>query len=219
MLCKNCGTALPVQEGRGRKRLFCSDGCRNVSFRKDLKAKTRVQRNEWYSPADVVEAARRVMGAIDLDPASCYHANQIVKATGYYTKSDDGLSLPWHGRVWLNPPYDKFAPKFITKFCEDYEGGSISQACLLLGVHHLTTRWFQRDGPGAAILCLPSRRLKFSGRLEHGNAPMHGSAILGVGVNPDLFRREFGAFGMISAWTQGEGGFARNRTAAEAEAA
>jgi hypothetical protein len=26
---------------------------------------------------------------------------------------------------------------------------------------------------------------------------MHGSAILGVGVNPDLFRREFGEIGII----------------------
>lgn len=137
------------------------------------------------------------MGAIDLDPASCWHANQTVEARGYYTRSDDGLSLPWRGRVWLNPPYDNLAPRFFRKFCEEYLRGEILMACLLLGVHHLTTHWFQETAAFPVILCLPAGRLKFTGRLSHGNPPMHGSAILGVGVNPGLFAAEFGQFGMV----------------------
>jgi ParB family chromosome partitioning protein len=157
----------------------------------------RHRRNEWYSPQDVVDRARRVMGAIDLDPASCVQANEIVRAVKYYDQSADGLSRPWRGRVWLNPPYDTFAPKFFTKFCEEYEAGQIPMAILLLGVHHLTTLWFQRAGAFSAMLSLPARRLKFTSSLAKGNPPMHGSAILGVGVNPDLFRREFGEIGII----------------------
>lgn len=137
------------------------------------------------------------MGAIDLDPASCVRANQIVRATQYYDHSADGLSLPWHGRVWLNPPYDTFAPKFFVKFCEEYAASRVSMACLLLGVHHLTTKWFQRVKGFDAILCLPAGRLKFTSSLDRGNEPMHGSAILGVGVNPRLFRHAFGEIGII----------------------
>src|SRR5262249_56141272 len=60
---------------------------------------------EWYTPARYIELAREVLGEIDLDPASSAKAQEIVKAQRYFTLEQDGLIRPWHGRVWLNPPY------------------------------------------------------------------------------------------------------------------
>jgi hypothetical protein len=48
--------------------------------------------SERYSPAWVVERARRVMREIDLDPASCPMANRVVRAVKIYGRKQDGLA-------------------------------------------------------------------------------------------------------------------------------
>jgi hypothetical protein len=62
--------------------------------------------NEHYTPAEIVEAARRTMGSIDLDPASCEFANRTVKAAKFYSAKSgkSGIDAVWEGNVFLNPP-------------------------------------------------------------------------------------------------------------------
>lgn len=52
-------------------------------------------------PAFVASLEQR-FGAFDLDVAAAAHN---TKAPTYYTREADGLSKPWSGRVWCNPPY------------------------------------------------------------------------------------------------------------------
>ena len=57
---------------------------------------------EWLTPPDVLAA----LGEFDLDP--CAPIEQpYPTARRTYTMLDDGLLLPWRGRVFLNPPYDR----------------------------------------------------------------------------------------------------------------
>jgi hypothetical protein len=62
------------------------------------------QTNEHYTPEEVVEPARALLGGFDLDPASCAEANASIGASTIFTIDDDGLSRKWFGRVFLNPP-------------------------------------------------------------------------------------------------------------------
>lgn len=107
--------------------------------------------NEWYTPGKYIQAARLVMGGIDLDPASCEMANQTVQATRYYTEEENGLLQPWYGRVWLNPPYGRLHGKggnisyqklFACRLLEKYQAGTIEQA-VVLSLGNPSSKWFQ----------------------------------------------------------------------------
>ena len=60
---------------------------------------------ENYTPNYIMKSVREVLDNIDLDPASCELAQNIVKAKEYYTEQSDGLNHEWYGNVYLNPPY------------------------------------------------------------------------------------------------------------------
>jgi hypothetical protein len=59
---------------------------------------------EHFTPPWLVEAAREVMGVIELDPASCEAANEYIRARRIFTIADNGFAQRWSGRVFLNPP-------------------------------------------------------------------------------------------------------------------
>jgi len=51
--------------------------------------------------------ARAGVRGWDLDVAACEAAHVALR---YFTKKDNGLLLPWWGRVWCNPPWSDIAP-------------------------------------------------------------------------------------------------------------
>jgi hypothetical protein len=81
------------------------DKWQKISANKPAFVTMYTKEEEWYTPPNIIEAARTVLGNIDLDPASCVEAQKYVQARCYFTPKEDGLSKKWKGRVWLNPPY------------------------------------------------------------------------------------------------------------------
>jgi phage N-6-adenine-methyltransferase len=151
---------------------------------------------EWYTPAKYIEAAREVMGGIDLDPATCAEAQAVVQAAQWYSREDDGLSLSWHGRVWLNPPYSYPAvEQFTAKLCAEVEAGAVDQAIMV--VNNCTdTGWFHATVKSAAVLCFTLGRIPFLGP-GAGSSPLQGQAFFYFGDCSDEFRRVFSQFGFV----------------------
>lgn len=151
---------------------------------------------EAYTPEQYVEAAREVMGSIDLDPASCKAAQKVIQAGTYYTKTDDGLTKNWSGNVWLNPPYTaKVVNKFINKLCESYKDGAVEQAVLLTN-NNTDTIWFHLALAVSSCACLTRGRIGFL-TPEGVSCPTNGQTFFYFGDRRLDFAKSFLDFGAI----------------------
>jgi hypothetical protein len=151
---------------------------------------------EWYTPAEYIEAARRALGAIDLDPASCELANRTVGASRFYSLEDDGLAQPWYGRVWMNPPYGGYVASFVGKLVDEHGAGNVEAAIALVSAHAVDTQWFQQlwDCPA---LCFIDHRITFISPHRESHQNTGGSCFAYFGPDPASFYREFSHFGAI----------------------
>lgn len=69
--------------------------------------------HDWLTPPELLQA----LGPFDLDPCASEHQPWRTAAV-QHTIRDDGLSRPWHGRVWCNPPYGPFAGRWLERCAE-----------------------------------------------------------------------------------------------------
>jgi DNA N-6-adenine-methyltransferase (Dam)/Protein of unknown function (DUF3102) len=147
---------------------------------------------EWYTPQHILDRAVATLAEIDLDP--CWHPDSPVRATTTYTAAHDGLSRPWIGRVWLNPPYGRAIHAWVEKLVAEYNSGAVSEAIALVPAR-VDTDWFRLLDPFPR--CFVDGRLTFV-NAEHP-APFP-SAIVYLGRNIRYFAKIFGAVGGI--WVQ-----------------
>ena len=154
--------------------------------------------NEWYTPEEYIAAAVRVMGGIDLDPASSPTANDNVGAATFYTAQDNGLIQPWNGRLWMNPPYAQpLIGQFAERMAEQYRAGNVKAAIVLVN-NGTETQWFQTLAAVASAVCFPKGRIKFW-HPDKVAVPLQGQAFLYIGDEPEVFDAEFAQFGFTMA--------------------
>lgn len=129
--------------------------------------------DEWYTPSFVFEA---IGLRFALDPCSP-GPGHWVPADRVYVKEDDGLSMPWEGRVWMNPPFggrNGHVP-WIRKFIRHGHGIGLSRA-------YTSSGWFHDLMPSMDFLLFPRGKTRFvkpDGTV--GGNPGHGVVLFAKG--------------------------------------
>ena len=144
----------------------------------------------FHTPTAWFEAARLIMGSIDLDPATDHVAARGMQPARWYTPQEDGLTLPWPGNVFINPPGGKVWQKWAGKANTELRAGRAKQLFWLgfnadqLRAFHLSEKWIF---PGKElVLAIPRKRIAFTHpqTLEKMKNPEHSNYILMV-LNPE----------------------------------
>jgi hypothetical protein len=136
------------------------------------------------------------LGPFDLDPAAA-DPRPWDCACDNYTEAEDGLSRPWHGRVWLNPPFDRYAvASWISRLAAHGHGTALLHARTEAG-------WFEPIWESASGILFLADRLHFH-RPDGTRQPANSGApaILVAFGAEDLFRlRSSGIPGqLVTSW-------------------
>lgn len=150
---------------------------------------------ENYTRTEEIEMVRSVLGEIDLDPASCKFAQKVIKAKKYYTEKTNGLDKPWHGKVFLNPPYGMpLIRHFTDKLIEQLPN---IDAAILLTNDQTDTAWWQKCAKESDLICMPSGRISFYTPDKEKTSPTNGQTFFYYGDNENKFGKVFSKKGLI----------------------
>lgn len=179
-----------------------SDVLYNTAWSWMASQKTGIQ--DYFTPPEIVDAAREAMGGIDLDAASHPLANRAHKIADYFHTGRSAFHNDWYGRVWLNPPYGNNAPWFerIRTFVES---GDVEALCMLSPMWAFQTALARPVMELTSGLVLLSPTPKFWGNVspdKTGSNLPHG--VIYIGPDVRAFHRSFSRFGipMRPAWDE-----------------
>ena len=122
---------------------------------------------EWYTPKWIFD---ELGTKFDLDPSYPEDTKANTPVRCVYTKKDNGLILPWHGYVFLNPPYGKDTPLWMDKMINHGNG-------LALVFSRTDSKWMQKCMAAANGFLFFAGRIAFDPGVEN----MHKKSRSGAG--------------------------------------
>jgi hypothetical protein len=125
---------------------------------------------EWYTPPGLFDS----LGIrFDLDVAAPPGGVAWVPCDKYLTAEDNGLWVPWSGRVWCNPPYDDVDP-WAEKIAAHGDG-------MLLMFSRTETRAWQTAAKAASAVSFLRDRLWFHRSDGYRGRAAAGSTLFAFG--------------------------------------
>lgn len=154
--------------------------------------KIRGDSHDWITPRVFIER----LGPFDLDP--CAADPRPWDCARYnIPKSLDGLRYNWKGRVWLNPPFDREAAKWVTALAEHGNGITLLHA-------RTETKWFAALWRSANAILFLKQRISF--HYPDGSLPARNSGappiLAAFGEqNVQILRGSFPGY-FVRQWTE-----------------
>ncbi|EAP89155.1 hypothetical protein OA2633_00140 [Oceanicaulis sp. HTCC2633] len=135
------------------------------------------QSDEWYTPPDLFDALGE---RFDLDVASPGLDRCFVPADRALLKSDNGLTAPWDGFVWMNPPFGGRNGQlpWLRRFFQHGHGHGLA-----LVAARTSSSWFHEVAPLADAVFFPRGKTKFlrpDGSI--GKSPGSGVVLFSAGA-------------------------------------
>lgn len=127
----------------------------------------------WLTPPEWIKA----LGPFDLDPACPYKMPWNTAKMMYF--GEGGLEKPWHGRVWLNPPFGREAELWVRNLATHGNGIALLHACTE------TAMYYESVWPKADAICFTRGRPHFhyeNGARANFNS---GAAIAPIAYGPE----------------------------------
>lgn len=122
----------------------------------------RSKRDDWRTPPEVIAVVKEAFrGSIDLDPCGNRYSLVGPKKQFLLSRGEDGLKLPWEGRVFVNPPFSDGAAWLDKAATTWAEGGDFE--CIMLMPARVDTKAFHRSGATADAICFWKGRVTFVG--------------------------------------------------------
>lgn len=105
-----CEPSTPDSIGVGSSPLLASDGSDKTASKAWSYQRQPDGKDEWLTPREILWAVGEGFNGemFDLDPCAPIKRPWEM-AKKHYTEQDNGMILPWEGRVWCNPPYKEAA--------------------------------------------------------------------------------------------------------------
>ncbi|MCB8880091.1 hypothetical protein ACELLULO517_07580 [Acidisoma cellulosilytica] len=132
--------------------------------------------DEWFTPPSIFAALNC---RFDLDPCQPSEGRAFlsVPCDRFLTAFEDGLTSPWHGFVWLNPPFGgrNGVVPWLSRFID--HGDGIALVCA-----RTSAGWFHDFAPMVDAILFPRGKTKFirpDGSV--GGSPHDGIALLAKG--------------------------------------
>lgn len=149
--------------------------------------------DHWGTPESVLAPIRDFFGGqIDLDP--CSNENSLVGALNTFNAAQDGLSKPWIGKVFVNPPYSCGQLIKWTKKCYISSLNPLMCEVILLIPVATSTVYWQTFVTQANQILFYNKRIRFVGA---GGGARFDSCLVYYGCRGEDFKQVFSPQGWV----------------------